>query len=71
MARIMGVDTSKSGISFTDVESNRWSYSEITSLVDAGVLTGYPDKTFRPERIIDRGEMAAVLNRVTDTKGSR
>jgi len=71
MARIMGVDTSKSGISFTDVESNRWSYSEITALVDAGVLTGYPDKTFRPERIIDRGEMAAVINRITDTKGSR
>ena len=38
---------------------------EISALANAGILLGYPDNTFRPEKIIDRGEMAALLNRIS------
>lgn len=63
LARAIDMDNFKSGKEFTDVDKSRWSYNEIKALVGAGILNGYPDKTFRPEKIIDRGEMAALIGR--------
>ncbi len=48
---------------FTDVEEDRWSYREITALLDSGILNGYPDNTFRPEQFLSRGEMAHLLRK--------
>lgn len=48
---------------FYDVLENRWSYDEITALLDSGILTGYPDHTFRPEQYLSRGEMAHLLKK--------
>lgn len=66
LARAIDIDDSKGSEAFVDIDKTRWSYDEIISLVGAGILNGYPDKTFRPERIIDRGEMAALLGRATN-----
>lgn len=47
---------------FCDVDSDRWSYSEITRLAEAGLLKGYLDGSFRPEKPITRAEFAAIAS---------
>ena len=50
-------------LSFPDVHMERWSYEEITALAELGIISGYEDGYFLPERAINRGEMAALVNR--------
>ncbi|KAB8129191.1 hypothetical protein F9U64_15510 [Gracilibacillus oryzae] len=52
--------------SFKDVRYNFWAYDSIESLVDNGTITGYPDKTFRPEKEITRTQAAIMLTRQLD-----
>jgi hypothetical protein len=35
----------------------------ISSVVEAGVATGFPDGTFRPDAVVSRGQMASFLSR--------
>ena len=43
----------------------------VVKIYDAGILTGYPDGTFRPEGTLNRAEAAAVITRFMDTKRKR
>lgn len=43
--------------------ANHWAAPYISTMVDKGILTGYPDGTFRPDGYISREEFAAVLAR--------
>jgi hypothetical protein len=52
---------------FSDVPESHWAYEAITWLSRQGILTGYPDGTFRPNDPIKRGDMAIVLTRVFRT----
>ena len=45
---------------FSDVDSGRWSNRAISTLVNAGILSGYPDGTFRPGQSITRAEFATI-----------
>ena len=49
---------------FADLPKNRWSFSAVTLLAQNQIVHGYPDESFKPDRIITRGEMAAILSRV-------
>ncbi|MFH1576099.1 MAG: S-layer homology domain-containing protein, partial [Candidatus Margulisiibacteriota bacterium] len=46
---------------FTDVSNGHWAKQPIEYLATLGVMGGYPDKTFRPEKALTRGELAALL----------
>lgn len=50
--------------SFVDVDSGSWYNEAISTLVEAGVLGGYGDGTFRPDQPVTRAELAAILVRV-------
>ncbi len=65
LARAIKAELNGTKADFTDVDFERWSYNEIAALANSGVLMGYPDGTFRPENILNRGEMAAVLSRIS------
>ncbi len=54
------------GESFADVPGDHWAKEEIAALAQMGVLTGYPDGTFRPDKKINRGEAAVILSRISD-----
>lgn len=54
---------------FSDVENLRWSYKAIESISDKGLVNGYPDGTFKPERVITRAEAAVILNNYMITEG--
>jgi hypothetical protein len=46
---------------FKDVSNTHWAKEDIQALVAKGVLTGYPDQTFRPNLPVTRAELAAIL----------
>ena len=48
-------------------EFSDWSRALIGSASEAGIISGYPDGTFRPQANITRGEVAAMLVRALGT----
>ncbi|ATW27581.1 hypothetical protein DCMF_25025 [Candidatus Formimonas warabiya] len=46
---------------FTDLSPGYWAYNSIELLVNAGVLGGYPDGTFGPEKPVTRAEFTKFL----------
>lgn len=54
--------TPSSGI-FKDTPSNAWYASAVSSLVQAGVIAGYDDGTFRPNNSVTYGEALKMIMR--------
>ena len=52
---------------FQDVSptQNPWSYHAIAAMSQNGVLTGYPNGSFRPTQGLSRAEMAAMMERIS------
>ena len=46
---------------FSDVNSSDWFYAEVMSAKAAGYISGYPDGTFKPNKVITRQEAAALI----------
>lgn len=57
--------SSNQGNTISDV-SGHWAESSIRSLQSKGVLSGYPDGTFRPNQEIKRSEIIAIISRIMD-----
>lgn len=68
IARVLGLDGPESPeLNFADrAKIPDWAKGAVAVAVNAGLLTGYNDNTFRPERPLTRGEMAALLSRLDD-----
>lgn len=47
---------------FTDIQ-NHWAALFIEGLVTQGIISGFPDRTFRPNQAMSRAEFAAVLQK--------
>ncbi|CAH1213386.1 hypothetical protein PAECIP111892_03843 [Paenibacillus auburnensis] len=60
--------TSESKISFTDVASTNWAYSEIAKAVAAGYIQGY-NNDIRPGDPINRQEAAVVVGKLLKLAG--
>ncbi len=48
-----------------DIDSH-WAKDAIEKLASAGVITGYGDRTFKPNKTISREEMVIILSRIVD-----
>ena len=46
-----------------------WAKDDIENLVAAGVISGYPDDSFRPNQTITREEMVVMLSRIVNLNG--
>jgi len=46
---------------FSDVPTDEWYYSNVTELAAAGIVSGYPDGTFRPGGSVTNGEMLKLV----------
>ncbi len=51
------------GSAFKDIPSNAWYGSAVSSLVQAGVIGGYDDGTFRPNNSVTYGEALKMIMR--------
>ena len=54
---------------FSDVPESHWAHSQITTLADEGVISGYPDNTFQPEGMVTREEFSAMLVKALRQQG--
>jgi hypothetical protein len=57
-------------VSFKDLSSEHWAYNYIRQGVDAGIIAGYEDSTFRPNQAISRAEMAVMIAKALKMKGT-
>lgn len=55
---------------FSDVVSSRADYGDILKSAELGLIYGYTDGTFKPDRIMTKSEAASVISHITkDFKG--
>lgn len=55
---------------YSDVSDTAWYAAAVSTLSKMGVISGYPDGTFRPNAPITRAEFAAMIARFDDTAKS-
>jgi len=48
---------------YTDISSSHWAFSDLTVLTEQGIVSGYPDGTFRPNQQISKAEFLSLLQR--------
>lgn len=49
---------------YKDVSPEYWGAVSIEAVTKAGLMSGYPDGTFQPEKSLTRAEMASILHRL-------
>ncbi|MFC5446700.1 S-layer homology domain-containing protein [Paenibacillus aestuarii] len=63
ITRVFAISTGTSNADLSDV-GNHWAKGAIEALAKAGVIGGYEDGSFKPDKTISREEMAVILSRV-------
>ena len=48
-------------ISFSDVPESSWFYEDVMTLSESGVVSGYPDGTYRPTKKVTTGEALKMI----------
>lgn len=68
LSRAFGLTNEQAG-NFKDLSSSHWAYSYIAKTYQAGIIDGYPDRTFAPDQPVTRMEMTAMLARSMNMSG--
>lgn len=55
---------------FSDVNNNDWFYSVVNELSDKGIISGYEDNTFKPQKSVSYAEFLTLLNNSIGEKQS-
>lgn len=55
---------SSKALAFSDLSSAHWAYEAIMDMVNRGIMSGYPDGTFKPNNPVQRAETAVILANV-------
>ncbi len=53
---------------FSDVTEQYWASGIIAAVNKAGIMAGYPDGTFQPQKVLTRAEAVTILNRLFNLK---
>jgi hypothetical protein len=56
---------------FVDVPPSHWAYEAIQYMASMGIVSGYPDGTFKPDKSILRQEMAIISCKIFNFDGLR
>jgi hypothetical protein len=71
IARVLtskSVQTTSQKAQFTDSsEIPEWATGAVDLAVQKGIITGYPDGTFKPQKNVTRSEAAAMIDRLLDS----
>jgi hypothetical protein len=63
--------TKQRDIRYTDLNPDHWAYSYVAKAEQAGLVEGYPDQSFQPDRTITRMEMTDMFARRLNMAGKR
>lgn len=70
LGRALGVSGERKATRFSDVGGGYMASGYIEELVKLGIISGYPDGTFGPNKVLNRGEMAVLINRAFNYGGT-
>ncbi|WP_179860792.1 S-layer homology domain-containing protein [Sporosarcina koreensis] len=72
-ALVLGIisPSASAATNFSDVNKSTSFYSEIQFLVDAEIISGYYDGTFKPQKNVTRGEAAIMIGRMMELDGTK
>lgn len=65
----MNVNVFASNIEFSDT-AGHWAENAINKWADKGIISGYPDETFKPDNPVTRAELAKILTLAFDLQPS-
>ncbi len=54
------------GIHFDDINVNHWAHDAINTMAKNGILSGYPDGSFKPDAPVSRAEFAKIMVKALD-----
>ncbi|WP_052245872.1 S-layer homology domain-containing protein [Sporosarcina sp. ZBG7A] len=63
IGRTLGLDGTKRNTKFKDVPKTYGASGYIAAATEKGIIGGYPDGTFQPNKSISRGDMAIIFSR--------
>jgi hypothetical protein len=69
VVRALGLSTNSVGSTFKDVALDAWYAGVVNAAANAGIINGYEDSTFRPDRQINREELSAMVVRALKFAG--
>nr|WP_238357912.1 cadherin-like beta sandwich domain-containing protein [Cohnella zeiphila] len=69
VVRALGLQENGSSTPFSDVAPDHWAYGAVGKAVEYGLIGGYNDGTFRPDRTISREEALVVIARAMKIAG--
>lgn len=70
LALALGLDTKNvKDPDFKDISKSYPYYGEIAALVEAGIINGFEDGTYGPNKHLTRGQMAKIISRAYELKG--
>lgn len=55
----LGITTLSFG--FTDLDQSHWAYDKISAMSESGIVSGFPDGTFKPNNPVTREQAAAIM----------
>ena len=63
---LLSLSTFASAAEFKDVPKDHWAAEAVQKVADAGIMQGYPDKTFKGDKPVTRFELAVALERFVE-----
>lgn len=64
IAQAMGLKKKEKAYQFSDVQPSHWAFNAIAEAAARGLIRGYEDGSFQPDKPLTRAEMAAILQRL-------
>src|SRR5699024_9376754 len=63
LGRALNLNGAQRNTSFSDVGKGNMASGYIVEMSNRGIISGYPDGKFQPNKVLKRGEMALMLGR--------
>lgn len=71
LGRALSLDEMQQDTSFSDVPKSSFASGYIKSAVDAKIITGYKDGTFKPNQKVTRAEMAILISKAFNLQSTK
>ncbi|QDQ00165.1 S-layer homology domain-containing protein [Lysinibacillus fusiformis] len=68
IGKLLGLDSTQRETQFKDVPKSHYASGYIQSAVDRGIVSGYPDGTFKPSQELTRAHVAIFISRAFGSK---
>lgn len=54
-------NTGTASTGFSDLKEGHWAYKAVMWMVGKNIISGYPDNTFKPDKVISRAEFSSIM----------